>query len=160
MNNQNNGIGQNGHMGGQAPQRPAPSQNGVQRPMQAQPMQRPVQQIDPAHRAPQRPAAPQMNSPQPRQGQPPVQRPVPTQRPIQGGAQQPPQRPIPSRTAQSAQENKPEAPKIRRAAVNQSEKSKSSPQKAPTGTRVIDKEEFERQQALLLKQARQKSAEQ
>ena len=183
MNNQNNGIGPNGHMGGQAPQRPAPSQNGVQRPMQAQPMQRPVQQIDPAHRAPQRPAAPQMNSPQPRQGQPTVQRPVPmgqpmqrpaqngapqrpvqgaqpTQRPIQSGAQQPPKRPIPPRTAQSAQENKPEAPKIRRAAVNQSEKSKSSPQKAPTGTRVIDKEEFERQQALLLKQARQKNAEQ
>ena len=90
----------------------------------------------------------------------PVQSAQPPQRPIQSGAQQPPQRPIPPRTAQPAQENKPEAPKIRRAAVNQSAKPEKAQQKASPNTRIIEKEEIERQQKLLLQQARQRSAEQ
>ena len=80
------------------------------------------------------------------------------QRPVQSA--QPPQRPIPPRTAQPAQENKPEAPKIRRAAVNQSAKPEKAQQKASPNTRIIEKEEIERQQKLLLQQARQRSAEQ
>ena len=61
---------------------------------------------------------------------------------------------------QQAEQSKSEAPKVRRAAINQAAKPAQSKPEANSGTRVIDKAEIERQQALLLKQAREKSAEQ
>ncbi|MBQ4327449.1 MAG: endolytic transglycosylase MltG [Clostridia bacterium] len=164
-------------MQGQSPQaRPAQPNGTIRRPVQAPAPQAPRQGMPTQGQpnAPQRPAAmqghptagsiPPVNAAQrpAQQGnapQHPLQSGNSVSRPIQAAPQPQIQRPAQTRSAQQGQPTP--APVIRRAAVNQSAKAKSAPAqpRSSSNTRIIEKDEIERQQALLLKQARQKSAE-
>lgn len=124
-------------------------------PPSAQTPPRTVQQSAPRQPSPYvpgRPVPPQGQSPQARAAQ----------HSVRNESQPQIQRPAQPRVPVSERQNAPDKPTIRRAAINQSAKAKSEPTRPGSGsnTRIIEKEELERQQALLLKQARQKSAEQ